>query len=146
MNRFGVWVLAVGLAAWSAAGCGSPSGRAAGTAETAAAADGVGSARAPAADSGRVEAAPAPVRAPAPIPVLAANERLVAVEVGGMVCEACVVLVGRQLQAVPGVRTVSGDLASQTFQVACDRAVADTSLTAAVRRAGSHYLGMVVEK
>jgi len=144
MNRFGAGILAVALAAWGAAGCGAPSGRAADPDATVAAGRAVpGSASAP--DTARADSTRTPARPPAPVPGIAANERQVAIEVGGMVCEACIVLVGRQLQAVPGVRTVSGDLASQTFQVTCEKGVADTSLTAAVRRAGSHYLGMVVE-
>jgi copper chaperone CopZ len=70
--------------------------------------------------------------------------REVTLEVGGMVCQSCVEKVQRQLASVPGVRGVAVNLERQQARVECDAGVADTSLTAAVRRAGPDYLGFVV--
>lgn len=70
--------------------------------------------------------------------------RVVTLEVGGMVCEACSLKVTRALTAVPGMRSVALDLKGATVQLECDSTVADTALTAAVRRAGPGYLGLIV--
>ena len=70
--------------------------------------------------------------------------RMVTLEVGGMVCEACSLKVTRSLTAVPGMRSVALDLKGATVQLECDSTVADTALTAAVRRAGPGYLGLIV--
>jgi len=70
----------------------------------------------------------------------------VTLEIGGMTCAACVKKVHAQLASVPGVRGVSVSLATQRALVQCDPAVADTSLTDAVRRAGAEYLGLVVSR
>ncbi len=74
----------------------------------------------------------------------AATARLVSVEVGGMTCAACVDTIQRSLAHVPGVRRVEVSLAKRRADVLCDAAVADTALTAAVRRAGPQYLGLVL--
>ncbi len=84
-----------------------------------------------------VSRAPAPATSPATI-------RLVSVEVGGMTCAACVDTVQRSLGHVPGVRRVEVSLANRRAEVLCDATVADTALTAAVRRAGPQYLGLVL--
>jgi copper chaperone CopZ len=73
-----------------------------------------------------------------------AAARLVTVEVGGMVCSGCVAKIHGQLTQVPGVWRADVSLRDQRAQVLCDRTVADTALTAAVRRAGPEYLGIVV--
>jgi Cu+-exporting ATPase len=70
--------------------------------------------------------------------------RMVSLEVGGMVCGSCVDKVQSQLAAVPGVRTVRVSLQDQRASVTCDRDVADSSLTAAVRRAGPDYVALVI--
>lgn len=70
--------------------------------------------------------------------------RVVTLEVGGMVCEACSLKVTNSLAAVPGMRKVDLDLKGNKVEVECDATVADTALTAAVRRAGPAYLGLIV--
>jgi copper chaperone CopZ len=85
--------------------------------------------------------APAGTSATAPVP-----SRLVTLEVGGMVCAACVNKVQTQIAKVPGVSRVEVSLADQKARVLCAGDVADTALTAAVRRAGPEYLGLVVER
>lgn len=100
------------------------------------------------ADTAQSEPAPAPVPAVAAVAqsdtsALPAGTHLVTVEVGGMVCDGCIELVGRELKAVPGVHRVAGSLEDQRFEVAVEPQVADTSLTTAVRRAGPQYLGMI---
>ena len=72
--------------------------------------------------------------------------RLVTLEVGGMVCAACVAKVKTTLAEVPGVSRVEVNLADQKARVYCGAPVADSSLTAAVRRAGPDYLGFVVDR
>jgi copper chaperone CopZ len=89
----------------------------------------------------------APVARPAgapPAPIAATRSRLVTVEIGGMTCAGCVDKIQRSVAAVPGVRRVEVSLASQRAEVLCDGGVADTALTAAVRRAGPQYLGLVL--
>lgn len=71
---------------------------------------------------------------------------LVTMEVGGMICESCVIRVEQQITAVPGVRHVRVDLDSQRAEIALDHAVPDTALTAAVRRAGPDLLGIIVSR
>ena len=75
-----------------------------------------------------------------------APQRQVELEVGGMVCDDCVRKVSTQLRAVPGVTAVNVELAQQRAQVTCATSVADTALTAAVRRAGHDYLGLVLTR
>src|SRR5439155_5645785 len=72
--------------------------------------------------------------------------RLVTVEVGGMVCEGCVAKVRHELSAVPGVERVEVSLSRQRAEVLCGASVADSTLTAAVRRAGPEYLGLIVHR
>lgn len=76
--------------------------------------------------------------------VASGPSREVTLEVGGMVCEACVTKVRTQLAKVPGVRDVEVSLADQRATIVCDAGVADTSLTRAVRAAGSNYIGLVL--
>ena len=73
-----------------------------------------------------------------------ADTRLVTLEVGGMTCGACVEAIRAELTATDGVRGVEAAPDDARFTVTCDAALADTALTAAVRRAGPQYLGMVV--
>jgi copper chaperone CopZ len=79
------------------------------------------------------------MRRPAPADV-------VVLEVGGMQCSACVEKVHRELAKVPGVTRVDVDLTAQRAVVRTTRPVADSSLTAAVRRAGPEYLGLVLTR
>ena len=71
---------------------------------------------------------------------------VVVLEVGGMQCSACVEKVHRELAKVPGVTRVDVDLTAQRAVVRTTRPVADSSLTAAVRRAGPEYLGLVLPR
>ena len=71
---------------------------------------------------------------------------LVVLEVGGMQCSACVEKVHRELAKVPGVRRVDVDLTAQRAVVRTSQPVADSTLTAAVRRAGPEYLGLVLSR
>ena len=75
-----------------------------------------------------------------------AAQRNVTLEVGGMVCDDCVRKVSTQLRAVPGVTAVNVELAQQRAHITCAASVADTALTAAVRRAGHDYLGLVLTR
>ena len=72
--------------------------------------------------------------------------RVVNLEVGGMVCGSCVEKVQNQLAAVSGVHTVQVSLAEQRASVTCAADVADSSLTAAVRRAGPDYVALVIRR
>ena len=69
---------------------------------------------------------------------------VVRLEVGGMTCADCAQKIERQLKAVPGVCTAEVSLESHGATVACESVVADSSLIAAVRRAGPEYLGLIV--
>ncbi len=71
---------------------------------------------------------------------------VVVLEVGGMQCSDCVSKVHRELAKVPGVKQVDVDLAAQRAVVRTTRPVADSTLTAAVRRAGPEYLGLVLSR
>ena len=75
----------------------------------------------------------------------ASATRLVRLEVGGMTCGDCVQKIDRQLRAVPGVRAAEVSLESRSATVTCEMSVADSSLIAAVRRAGPEYLGLIVQ-
>jgi copper chaperone CopZ len=71
---------------------------------------------------------------------------VVVLEVGGMQCSACVEKVHHELVQVPGVKQVDVDLTAQRAVVRTSRPVADSTLTAAVRRAGPEYLGLVLSR
>jgi len=75
-----------------------------------------------------------------------APTRVVTLEIGGMVCSGCVAKISRQLSITNGVRSADVSLDQQRATVVCDESVADTALTAAVRRAGPEYLGLVLKK
>lgn len=75
-----------------------------------------------------------------------APRRHVELEVGGMICDDCVRKVSTQLRAVPGVVAVDVELAQQRAHVDCAADVPDSALTAAVRRAGHDYLGLVLTR
>ena len=75
-----------------------------------------------------------------------AGQCLVTIEVGGMECAACVAKISSSLSAVPGVSSVDVSLQKQQARVVCAPAVAETALTAAVRRAGPDYIGLILRK
>ena len=81
-----------------------------------------------------------------PAPVSASNARVVTLEVGGMICGDCVEKIHRELSKVPGVSSAEVSLTGQRAVVTCDASVSDTTLTAAVRRAGPGYLGLIVHR
>jgi copper chaperone CopZ len=92
---------------------------------------------------------PAPRAAPTTVssssrPASAGPSRAVTIEIGGMVCAACAEKIQHQLAAVEGVQRVEVDLARRRADVLCEGSVADTTLTAAVRRAGPEYLGLIL--
>jgi len=72
--------------------------------------------------------------------------RVVTIEVGGMTCAACEQKIDTQLSRVPGVTAVDVSLERRDARVTCAPGVADTSLIAAVRRAGPEYLGLIVSR
>ena len=74
------------------------------------------------------------------------DERIVTLEVGGMTCKACAGAVKTQLAAVPGVSAADVRVTERRAYVVCDPAVADTALTAAVRRAGGGFAASVAAR
>ena len=74
------------------------------------------------------------------------GERIVTLDVGGMTCKACAGAVKGRLDEVPGVHTVDVRLGERRAYVVCDRAVADTSLTAAVHLAGGGFSAEVATR
>ena len=72
-----------------------------------------------------------------------ADQRIVSLEVGGMTCPACVAAVQGSLQQVSGVSTVEVRLNERRAFIVCDRGVQDSTLTAAVHRAGPGFLAGV---
>lgn len=83
------------------------------------------------------------VRASTPPTARHTGARVVTMEIGGMTCAACVAKLDSTLSAVPGVARAEVRLRSQTATLVCDRQVPDSALTAAVRRAGPQYLGLI---
>ena len=72
-----------------------------------------------------------------------AGERVVSLEVGGMTCSGCAAKVSEELSRVDGVTAVDVRLHQQRAFIVCARAVDDTSLVAAVHRAGPGFLAAV---
>jgi copper chaperone CopZ len=68
-----------------------------------------------------------------------AGERIVTLEVGGMTCSGCATKVKGELTAVDGVSAVEVRLAQDKALVVCGPGVDDTTLVAAVRRAGPGF-------
>lgn len=75
-----------------------------------------------------------------------ADQRIVTIEVGGMTCSGCAASVQGRLAAVPGVKTVSVRYPQRRAYVVCDKAVADTALTAAIHRAGPGFLAAIAQR
>lgn len=71
------------------------------------------------------------------------GERVVTLEVGGMTCAGCATKVRSELAAVDGVSAVEVRLAQDKAYVVCPPSVADTTLVAAVRRAGPGFAAFV---
>ncbi len=72
-----------------------------------------------------------------------AHQRVVVLDVGGMHCPGCAAAIRKELEAVPGVSAAEVRLAQSKAYVVCERSLADTALTAAVRRAGPGFLGAI---
>ena len=75
-----------------------------------------------------------------------ADQRIVTLEVGGMSCSGCAAAVKTQLVAVAGVSAADVRFRQRRAYVVCEKAVADTSLTGAVHRAGPGFLAAVVAR
>ena len=74
------------------------------------------------------------------------QERAVTLEVGGMTCSGCAASVQASLAQVPGVSTASVRFPQRRAYVLCDRSVADTTLVAAVHRAGPGFLAAIAPR
>ncbi len=72
-----------------------------------------------------------------------AGERIVTLEVGGMTCSGCATKVRGELAAVKGVSAVEVRLHQEKAFVVCRPGVDDTTLVAAVRRAGPGFAAFV---
>lgn len=72
-----------------------------------------------------------------------ADQRIVTLEVNGMTCAGCATAVQKELAGVGGVSTSTVRFPQRRAYVVCDRAVADSSLVAAVRRAGPGFAAAV---
>jgi len=85
------------------------------------------------------------LRAPARPHALAAraDQRIVSLDVGGMTCAGCAAKVSGELASLPGVADVSVRLGQERAYVVCAKSVADSSLLAAIHRAGPGFLGTV---
>jgi copper chaperone CopZ len=68
-----------------------------------------------------------------------ADQRIVTLEVSGMTCAGCAGTVQSRLAAVGGVSAAAVRYPQRRAYVVCDRAVADSSLIAAVRGAGPGF-------
>jgi copper chaperone CopZ len=75
-----------------------------------------------------------------------ASQRIVTLEVNGMTCKACEASIHAELEQTPGVATCEVRRAQHRAYVVCDATTADTTLVAAVRRAGGGFWAQVVEK
>jgi copper chaperone CopZ len=72
------------------------------------------------------------------------QQRIVTLEVNGMTCSACEASIRAQLEDTPGVATCEVRRAQRRAYVVCDAKTADTTLVAAVRRAGGGFRAEVV--
>lgn len=75
-----------------------------------------------------------------------ADQRVITLEVAGMTCSGCAAAVQSEIASVGGVTAVDVRLAQERAYVVCDRSVADSTLTAAVGRAGPGFLAGVVTR
>ena len=74
------------------------------------------------------------------------GERSVTLEIGGMTCGGCARAVRSQIAAIHGVSAVDVRLDRRRAYVACDRAVADAALIAAVEGSGRAFRASVVSR
>src|SRR5262245_29061157 len=71
--------------------------------------------------------------------VARSGERVVTLEIGGMTCSGCAAKVKSELAAVEGVSAVEVRLAQDKAMVVCPPTVHDSTLVAAVHRAGPGF-------
>jgi len=92
--------------------------------------------------------APAESRSTHPRALVAmpAGARRVTLAVSGMYCPRCATRIGLALDVVPGVLSAEIDAGRRRAHVVCDASAADTSLTAAVARAGPGYSAIVLRR
>jgi copper chaperone CopZ len=75
-----------------------------------------------------------------------AGQRVVTLEVIGMTCTGCAAEIQANLTATPGISDVEVRFKQHRAYVVCDRAVADTSIMAAVHRAGPGFVAEIVSQ
>jgi len=75
-----------------------------------------------------------------------ANERIVTLEVAGMTCSGCAASVEKRIAGVAGVSTVAVRYPQRRAYVVCTREVADTTLVAAVARAGPGFSAAITSR
>jgi len=74
-----------------------------------------------------------------------AEQRVVSLDVGGMTCKNCANAVKNTLARVDGVTEVQVRFAEHKAIVVCNAAVADSTLAAAVHRAGPGFFALGVD-
>ena len=75
-----------------------------------------------------------------------ADERIVTLEVAGMTCAGCASSLQARLAGIAGVSTAAVRFQQRRAYVVCGRAVADTTLVAAVARAGPGFSAAVASR
>jgi len=75
-----------------------------------------------------------------------AGERIVTLEVSGMTCAGCASSLQTRLAGIAGVSTAAVRYPQRRAYVVCDRAVADTTLIAAVARTGPGFSAAVTAR
>ena len=84
---------------------------------------------------------------PRPVSLAArADSKVVTLDVGGMTCQGCASAVLAQLNSVDGVSVADVRLREKRAYVVCGKGVADSTLTAAVERAGPGFLASVARR
>lgn len=74
------------------------------------------------------------------------GQRIVTLEVNGMTCAACEASIRAELETTGGVKTCEVRRGQKRAYVVVDAGTADSSLVAAVRRAGKGFWAQVVAK
>ena len=75
-----------------------------------------------------------------------ASQRIVTLEVNGMTCQACEASIRAELEQTPGVATCEVRRGQRRAYVVVDGGTQDSTLVAAVRRAGGGFWAQVVAK
>jgi copper chaperone CopZ len=75
-----------------------------------------------------------------------ADERIVTLEVAGMTCSGCASTVQARLAGIAGVSTAAVRYRQRRAYVVCGPAVADTTLVAAVAKAGPGFSAAVTSR